>query len=172
MIFSLLVNAVILLLSCVVLILYFYIHFLCRRHYISSTLAFFGSLKHWHCLLWKSRWSFFLFHYFCISFFLSDIVSPGCGVRAFLMHFSSVVLTHIMSWPNFSITYEFFINLGKNLCIYMGTWVGVKSKGSMSLENGCNARSYSFAIATHVLARLWYYIWTFDHLIGGFVHPW
>ena len=67
-IFSLLINAVILLMNCLVLILHLYIHFLSLRHYF---------------LYLNIIWTFIC---------LMDLkaISPDCGVRAFLMLFSVV----------------------------------------------------------------------------------
>ena len=66
-IFNLLINAVILLLNCLVLILYLYIHFVSLRYFISRSLyCFTNSISHG------------VKNYF-----------PGCGVWASLMLFFS-----------------------------------------------------------------------------------
>ena len=62
--FSVLINAVILLLNCLVLILYLYIHFLSLRCYFIY-LYIFGALYNWHCS--ETILIFVLFHYFYIS---------------------------------------------------------------------------------------------------------
>ena len=62
--------------------------------------------------------------------------------------------THLISWPNFSITDELLTSYWSNIGAQGYLTSGVRSRGSISLVARCNAKTYSmFISATHLILR-------------------
>ena len=82
-IFSVLINAVILLLNCLVLILYLYIHFLSLIHYFLYLNIIWSFIQLTLLLKYPDLCTVSLLLYLMVL----KTISPGCGVRASLMLF-------------------------------------------------------------------------------------
>ena len=87
--------------------------------------------------------------------------APGCNTKSYSMFISA---THLLSWPNFSITDD----LLTYLCVETGSkgslGSGVTSRGNMTLSHRCNIKTYFMLISpTHLMSWLNFSV-TDEHL--------